>query len=167
MNNRSITYIAIFLMAFGSGLSAQTDDWRAMPKKETATQKTVVKPASPALPYKDTLPKPGTVNIHQSERIESLVNTFDAAEKTLHGFRIQIFLGKAKEAQAARTKFISEHSDLPAYAIWQSPNMKVRVGDFRTRLDAERALREVRKQHPGAYIVKDEIELPALDTIMD
>lgn len=110
---------------------------------------------------KDSL-RQGQVQILQDEELNKLIQLYNEAEKSLDGFRVQIFLGKPKEAQSIRSEFIAKHSDIPAYAIWQSPNMKVRVGNFRSRLDAERALLAIRKDYPGAYIVKDLIELPAL-----
>ena len=40
--------------------------------------------------------------------------------------------------------------------------MKIRIGDLPSRLEAERVLRDIRKDYPAAYIVKDQIELPVL-----
>jgi hypothetical protein len=38
----------------------------------------------------------------------------------------------------------------------------VRVGDFRTRLEAERFFIELKESFPDAFIVKDDVELPPL-----
>jgi len=53
----------------------------------------------------------------------------------------------------------------PSYATYldyQAPNFKVRVGDFKKRMDAEELLLEIRKAFPAAYIVPDEVELDRL-----
>ena len=48
-------------------------------------------------------------------------------------------------------------------AVTIGVNMKIRIGDFTSKLDAERALKIIRKDYSGAYIVQDKIELPDLD----
>jgi len=112
----------------------------------------------------DSVRNPGLITIHQNEKIDELILIFNDADIPLDGYRIQIFLGKPKEAQKVRTKFVAKYPDIPAYDPWQTPNMKIRIGDFPSKLDAERALKVIRKDYPGAYIVQDNIELPDLDT---
>ena len=144
--------------------SAQEDEsWKLLGKKDSSISPHSKKQLLRIEQKGDSLSKPGTITIHQDERIDELLQAFEAADKKLEGYRIQIFLGKAKEAQKVRTAFVSKYPDIPAYAPWQPPNMKVRIGDLKTRLDAERVLRMIRKDFPGAYIVKDYIELPDLD----
>jgi len=38
--------------------------------------------------------------------------------------------------------------------VYESPEYKVRVGQYRTKLEAERALILIRKEFPNAIIVK-------------
>ncbi|WGU68695.1 hypothetical protein QIU19_01595 [Capnocytophaga canimorsus] len=49
--------------------------------------------------------------------------------------------------ETAKSKF-----KLPASLSFETPNYKVRIGVFRTRLDAERQLVEVKKVFPAAFI---------------
>ncbi len=160
------TILSIFALAcIGLIANAQEDDsWKLLGKKDTSMNRHSEKQLLSTEQKDDSLRKPGKITIHQDERIDDLIRTFDAADKKLEGNRIQIFLGKTKEAQKVRTAFVSKYPDIPAYATWQPPNMKVRIGDLKTRLDAERVLRMIRKDFPGAYIVKDYIELPDLDS---
>ena len=44
-----------------------------------------------------------------------------------------------------------------------TPNFKVRVGDFRTELEAIRLQRDLEYQYPGGFIVRDDIKFPKLD----
>ncbi|HRZ76622.1 MAG TPA: SPOR domain-containing protein, partial [Bacteroidales bacterium] len=39
---------------------------------------------------------------------------------------------------------------------------KVRVGDFRTRLEAEGFLQQILTEYPGAFVIKDMIRFPPL-----
>jgi hypothetical protein len=48
------------------------------------------------------------------------------------------------------------------YLMFQSPYYKVRVGDFRTRMDAEGFKQKLLDEFPDAFVVKDEINFPEL-----
>jgi len=50
-----------------------------------------------------------------------------------------------------------------AYLTFKAPNYKVRVGDFRTKLDAQRFLIELTADYPNAFIITDQINLPKTD----
>ena len=79
------------------------------------------------------------------------------------GYRVQVFFGSERQkAQEAKLQTTALYPDLGVYLVYQQPNFKVRIGDFKTRLDATRALREVQLNFPGAFIVPDEVKLPEL-----
>src|SRR5690606_8462179 len=55
------------------------------------------------------------------------------------GFRVQIFSGLDREAAyAEQTKFKSLYPTVPTYISYTQPNYRVRVGDFHTRMEAQR-----------------------------
>jgi hypothetical protein len=105
----------------------------------------------------------GEVTIHQDEKITRLMDDFSRRRHTLKGYRVQLFLGDRKEAEDLRRGFLTKHPKSPAYLSYLAPNFRVRVGDLRSRLEAERLRQEIIKEYPGAYIVPDEIELPRLE----
>ncbi len=82
----------------------------------------------------------------------------------IKGYRVKIHFGtdknKAKEVKGA---FIAKFPDVPAYEKYDQPNFNIRVGDFRTKLEAYKFLKEIQPDFPAAFIVQDEIELPALN----
>ena len=43
----------------------------------------------------------------------------------------------------------------PAYPSWLAPNLRLRVGDLRTRLEAVHLRHELKVSYPGSYIVPD------------
>ncbi|MBO4593599.1 MAG: hypothetical protein J5678_05350, partial [Bacteroidaceae bacterium] len=45
---------------------------------------------------------------------------------------------------------------MQAYIVYDEPNFKVKVGDFRTRLEAYAFLQEIKDVYKG-YIIKDNI----------
>ena len=92
-------------------------------------------------------------------RVNKLKDGFD-------GYRVQLFSGSGTEARQEannlRAEFIGLNPDIPAYLIYQAPNFKVRVGDFRTELEAIRVQREISYQYPGGFVARDIIKYPKL-----
>ena len=77
------------------------------------------------------------------------------------GYRVQIFYGSQRtKATEIRTEVLKKFPDIPAYIIYQQPNFKVRMGDFKTRLEAMKLLDAIRHEYAQAFIVKDEVKLP-------
>lgn len=84
---------------------------------------------------------------------------------TLNGFRVQIFTGEnRKDAYNAQAKFLEQFPDVKSYIIYNEPNFKVRVGDFRTRLDAEKLQNDLKKLFTGMFIIQEKITPPKSDT---
>lgn len=80
--------------------------------------------------------------------------------KTMPGFRVQIasFSGTNSKTSAfsLRDRFITDYPSVQAYIVYDEPNFKVKVGDFRTRLEAYAFLQEIKDVYKG-YIIKDNI----------
>ncbi|HET6244777.1 MAG: SPOR domain-containing protein [Bacteroidetes bacterium] len=112
---------------------------------------------------------PGRIHIIQDQRIDSLLKKhleINESKQTLDGFRVQISTesgaNSRKASNDAKAVFLSKYPNVDAYVVHHAPNFKVRVGDFRTKLDASKFLEQVKKDFRGAFIVKDEINLPKL-----
>ncbi len=104
----------------------------------------------------------GMVVVKADPKVERLMEQFAAQKHPQPGYRVQVFLGDRKTAEETKRLFLQKNPDTPAYLSWLAPNWRLRVGDLRTRLEAERLLRDLRAAYPGSYIVPDEIEMPAL-----
>lgn len=108
----------------------------------------------------------GDVVIHQDERITKLMEQYVAHKHAIKGYRVQIFLGSEREkARDMRRTFLLKHPDVGGYESYLAPNFRIRVGDLRTRLEAEKLRHELKTEFPGCYIVPDEIELPRLPEV--
>ncbi|WP_340065066.1 SPOR domain-containing protein [Ascidiimonas aurantiaca] len=68
-------------------------------------------------------------------------------------FMIQIYNGRLERAKIVKSDFQLRFTDWDCDISFESPNYKVRVGKFRTRLEADRKLIEVKKKYPGAFIL--------------
>lgn len=117
----------------------------------------------------------GWVEIRQDPRLDTLLMKYDILRdqvednndnKGIPGYRIQIFfdsgINSGDRARSAKDEFELLYPDIPGYVTWKAPNFRVRVGDFRTRLEAEKALRDISKEYPNAWVIKDEINYPPL-----
>ena len=117
------------------------------------------------------VPGSGKVTINQSPAIDTLLDRNIAANKLkggLDGFRIQIYRGSGKTGQEgsdkANIKFISEFPDIPCYPIFDKPNwFKIRVGNYRTKLEATKAWYQIKTIFKDSYIVEETIEFPDLN----
>ena len=80
--------------------------------------------------------------------------------KTIPGYRVQIasFSGVSAKASAfnLRDQFMTDYPLTQAYIVFDEPNFKVKVGDFRTRLEAYAFLQEIKEVYKG-YIIRDNI----------
>lgn len=110
----------------------------------------------------------GSIRISQDPRVDTLLiisRNYSAHQKT-EGFRIQIFMESGNEAVNSANTTIAQFSEsfpeLPAYLSFGQPYYRVRVGDFRTRLEAEGQLRFIVRQFSQAFVIKDLIEPPQL-----
>ena len=116
----------------------------------------------------DTLSLKGTVI--QDPRVEVLVMKhvrLNQMTKTIDGFRIQLYSDSGNNskanAQAVYDEFVLKYPGMAAYLTFKSPNYKVRVGDFRSRLDAQRFLNEAMVDYPNAFIVSEPVNIQLIE----
>ena len=64
-----------------------------------------------------------------------------------------------------RNKFEETFQDIPAYLKYFDPDFKIRVGNYRNRLECIPDLHRIRKIYPASYAVKTEISLDELKRI--
>lgn len=106
----------------------------------------------------------GDVRVTLTPEIDKLLSGYSEHKHNQRGYRVQIFLGDRATAENTKRGFLQKNPDVPAYLSWLAPNFRLRVGDLRTRLEAERLLRDLKATYPGSYIVPDDIEMPHLPT---
>lgn len=93
----------------------------------------------------------------QNQKIEQLliekrkINLSLAIE---NAYKIQIFNGSNELAKRQLNMFKQEFTTLDAILVFNSPNYKVWVGNFKNRLDAERNLIEIKKKFSNALLIK-------------
>jgi len=104
----------------------------------------------------------GTLTIQSSEGIKQTIakkRSYNKSVTKIKGYRIQIFFGSEKGAYKTRDKFRSIYTK-PFLKIQNfPPDWKVRVGNYKTKLEAERALEDIKKDFPGAIVLSEMITI--------
>lgn len=114
----------------------------------------------------DTL---GSLEIEQDSKIASLLFKKVEVNKVhlgQQGYRIQIMsvtgANSSDKANMAIAEFLSEFDDIEVYIVYQAPYFKVRLGDFRTKLDAFNYLQSILEVYPQAFVVSDKVNIPLI-----
>jgi hypothetical protein len=111
----------------------------------------------------------GSVVVHKDPRIDQLVKkqieynelTTREARRHVQGFRILIIsTNNRNKANEAKLKVYTNFPELKAYLMYQSPNFKLKVGNFRDQKEADAYLKKIQMYFPtGVYIIRDLIEV--------
>jgi hypothetical protein len=112
----------------------------------------------------------GDILVFQDMRINDLIYNHVEQNKRkegVPGFRIRIFsdLGSSArdQSQDAKAKFYGLFPEIPIYREYVSPYFRVVVGDYRTKIDALKDFKRVKRYFPSAFIVPDKINYPNLE----
>ncbi len=111
----------------------------------------------------------GDVKIIQDSRIDSIVKmhiAYNQSQDGIMGYRVQIFFDAGNNsldrAEAAAFEYQTLYPGDTAYISFTEPYYKVRVGDFRTRIEAEGFMHKILGDYPNAFVIKDRIRFPEL-----
>jgi hypothetical protein len=114
----------------------------------------------------------GSVEVIADSRLDLLVEKhirINETLKTTEGFRIHLFSDSGNNsksrAQEMQDELIAGFPGTGVYLTFKSPNYRVRLGNFRTRLDAQRFLNDIAIDYPNAFIVNDMINLIEKQTL--
>ena len=97
-------------------------------------------------------------NITATSPAKPPVDKKNATRTTAMGFRVQIYAGPNRsEAYAEQAKFKRLYKDIDTYVSYDEPNYRVKVGDFRSRNEAQDLMQGLRKQFNNVFIFTEEI----------
>lgn len=78
-----------------------------------------------------------------------------------YGYRVQIYSGSNRtSAFNAQARFNREFPEMRTYIVYREPNFKVRAGDFRTRIEAERMKNQLTGTFSAMFIISEKINPP-------
>ena len=104
-----------------------------------------------------TIAQSATVTVNEDAKITQLLDLKKQLEKDnklSDGYTIQLYYGELTKANSTIKKYRNNYGTWPASIEYETPNYKVWVGNFGSRLEADRALMEVQKSFGSAFILK-------------
>lgn len=112
----------------------------------------------------------GNVNIvyNNAEIIEliDLHKAYNEEFPVMDGFRIQLIMRAGNtaldEANMIKEEFEEKYPEISTYITFREPYYRLRVGDFRSRLDALEFMENIKRSYPQAWVIKDKITFPEL-----
>ena len=112
----------------------------------------------------------GSLHVNQDSRIASLIAKQRAlyqVDSSYNGYRIHIFTEIGNEAldhaRAVKAQFERAFPDIPIYLTYVEPHFRLRAGDFRNRVEAEKCLRQIKPRFKEAFVTQDKIYKPKID----
>ena len=96
----------------------------------------------------------GEVEVNQSNEINQLFKLKKEINKKEQFYKIQIYNGSRNGALNAKSEFRESYNDWLLEMKFETPNYKIWIGNFKTRLEADRALLRVKKKFGNAFIFK-------------
>jgi len=97
------------------------------------------------------------VSVNQDAKFEQLLNEkrkINASITITNRYKIQIFNGNSEASKKAIIDFKKTFTNYDATIIFSTPAYKVWVGNFKTRIEAERNLEIIKKKYGNAIIIK-------------
>jgi hypothetical protein len=99
----------------------------------------------------------GKITVIEDDRIPQILQLKKSLEEENNlsdGYTIQLFYGEKNKANTIINEYKNSYTDWPASIRYETPNYKVWVGNFSSRLEADRALMEIKDKFPSAFILK-------------
>jgi len=104
----------------------------------------------------------GEVRIETSAHVDEMIAQKKAYNKGIdehQGFKIQIYYGSEKRCYEVKEEFSMLFSDIKTSVIFSTPQWKLQVGNYRTRLEADNAIVKIKKEYPSAIVLATAIEI--------
>ncbi len=98
----------------------------------------------------------GTINVQQDEKIDKLLALYTEVNSKADFYQIQVGFGSYQKAQNLKSQVDVDFPGWYSKIEFESPTYRVRLGKFKTKLEAERKYLEVRKKYPDAMLLKPE-----------
>lgn len=104
----------------------------------------------------------GVVRIESSAHVDQMLAQKKEYNKSLEkfqGFKIQIYYGSEKKCYEVKDEFTSLFPDIATSIIFSTPQWKLQIGNYRTRLEADHAMVGIKKEYPSAIVLATEIDI--------
>jgi len=97
------------------------------------------------------------VSVSQDPKFEQLLNEKRKINSSItinDRYKIQIYNGDSEISKKTLTDFKRDNRTMDATIVFSTPRYKVWVGNFKTRIEAEKNLGDLKKNYPNAFLIK-------------
>ncbi len=95
--------------------------------------------------------------LNQDPKFEQLLNEKRKINSSItvnDRYKIQIYNGDSETSKKALNDFRKEYKNFDGTIVFSTPQYKVWVGNFKSRIEAERNLIEIKKKYNTAFLIK-------------
>ena len=96
-------------------------------------------------------------SVKQDPKFEQLLNEKRKLNSSLNineSYKIQIFNGNSENAKKTLSEFRQEFKEIDATIVFNTPNYKVWIGNFRSRIEAEKTLADIKDRYKNVLLIK-------------
>jgi hypothetical protein len=97
------------------------------------------------------------ITLSQDPKFEQLLNEKRKINSSItvnDRYKIQIFNGNSENSKKKLIEFKRENKNFDGTIVFSTPIYKVWVGNFKTRIEAEKNLNDLKKKYPNAILIK-------------
>lgn len=109
----------------------------------------------------------GKVTVVADPRIEKILDSrivYFNLDSSSQGYRIQILMSTDhREARMEMENFELKYPNIPIYLKYDSPNFKLRIGDYPGKIEAHYWFVELQDEYPTLFLVPDKVNPERLE----
>jgi hypothetical protein len=155
-----LSFLVITLLTAGFSQDS-SGNWKLYPGKTDS-----VLPTDTVYGIKQAY-KHGTIKVEKDDRIDKVSDLMRGGASNhpvINGYRVQIISSSTKSmVDGERGKFMSSYRETNSYIDYKAPNFRLRVGNFRNKLEAQKFQHEIMEAFPNTLVISDSIDFPRLD----
>lgn len=99
----------------------------------------------------------GSIGVSQDPKFEQMLaekRRINSSITVNDRYKVQIFTGDSETAKKNLSDFKRQFPNHDVTVVFSTPAYKVWAGNFKTRIEAERNLDEIRKKYPNAFLIR-------------
>ena len=99
----------------------------------------------------------GNLTISQDSKFEQMLNEKRKINSSItvnDRYKIQIYSGDSETSKKTLIEFRKENKDFDGTIVFNTPTYKVWIGNFKSRIEAERNLADFKKTYSNALLIK-------------
>lgn len=147
------SYLYLLLSIFVTGFTHTQEQWW---KPQTDSTPVVAK-------------SKGKVSVTKDARLDKMIDFKATAippsyAPEIDGYRVQLYFDSDKnKVNQARATFLASFPKQDTYTEFKAPNFHLKVGNFRTQLEAEKLKSQLISAFPTSIVVPEKVYFPRVD----